>query len=312
MASTQLAQRVEAVRRFNRFYTRQIGVLKEGLLNSPFSLTEARVLFELAHREDPTATQVGRALGLDAGYLSRILRSFQTRGLVDKRPSEEDRRRQILELTELGEDAFARLNAASRSEIEELLEDYPEEDQLVLTGSMDAIETVLRSPPRGHRLPYILRPHQSGDLGWVVHRHGDVYHREYGWGERFEALVARIVADFVAEFDPVLDRCWIAEREGEIVGSVFLVHDVEEEGLARLRLLLVEPAARGLGIGKRLVGECTQFARQAGYHTITLWTNSVLDAARHLYEVEGYELVREEPHDRFGKDLVGQNWELKL
>lgn len=311
MADTGLSPRIHAVRRFNRFYTRQIGLLQEGLLASPFSLTEARVLYELAHREKVTAAHLADELRLDPGYLSRILRNFQHGGLVVKEPSVEDRRRKLLALTRRGEEAFATLNAASRTEIEALLQGLPEPDQQRLVQAMTTIEGLLGA--RGeHRVPYILRPHRSGDMGWVVQRHGQLYNREYGWDETFEALVAEIVARFVGTYDPKTERCWIAEREGENVGSVFLVRHPEREGVAKLRLLLVEPAARGLGIGRRLVRECTAFARQVGYGTITLWTNSVLHAARRIYETEGYRLVEEEPHHSFGHDLVGQTWELEL
>lgn len=304
-------QRVEAVRRFNRFYTRQIGLLEEGLLRSPFTLTEARVVYELAHHEETTATHLGEELGLDGGYLSRILRKFQERGLVEKRPSEADRRRHLLSLTDAGQASFAALNAASRGEIEAMLSGLGEGEQRRLVEAMRAIEGLLGAPPE-HRVPYILRPHQSGDMGWVVHRHGVLYRQEYGWDERFEALVAEVVARFIKEFDPELERCWIAEKGGENVGSVFLVKHPERPGVAKLRLLLVEPGARGLGLGSRLVQECTRFARRAGYSAITLWTNSVLDAARRIYEREGYRLVREAEHRSFGAGLVGQDWELEL
>ncbi|MBW3553894.1 MAG: helix-turn-helix domain-containing GNAT family N-acetyltransferase [Gemmatimonadetes bacterium] len=311
MPQPELHQRVEAVRRFNRFYTQQIGVLREGLLKSPYSLTEARVIYELAHHERTTATHLSGELGLDAGYLSRILRGFAERGLIEKRPSETDGRTTLVWLSARGEAAFAELNAASRGEIEALLAPFSEEEQRRLLDAMGAIQGLL-SAPTEHRVPYILRPHQPGDMGWVVHRHGVLYAREYGWDETFEALVAEIVARFIREYDPAWERCWIAEREGEPAGSVFLVRHPERDGVAKLRLLLVEPTARGLGIGGRLVAECTRFARRAGYRRITLWTNSVLHAARRLYEREGYELVAEEPHRSFGRDLVGQTWELEL
>lgn len=311
MAKPDLQQRVETVRRFNRFYTQQIGVLQEGLLDSPFSLTEARVIYELAHHEQTTATHLGQELGLDAGYLSRILRRIQKRGLIEKRPSEADARQNLVSLTEQGQEAFAQLNAASRGEIEAMLSEFTEEEQHRLIQAMHTIEELLAAPPE-HRVPYILRPHQSGDMGWVVHRHGVLYNQEYGWDETFEALVAEIVAQFIQNYDPKRERCWIAEKDGENVGSVFLVKHPEREGVANLRLLLVEPKARGLGIGKRLVHECTRFARQVGYRKITLWTNNVLHAARHIYEQEGYELVHEEPHHSFGHDLGGETWELEL
>lgn len=218
---------------------------------------------------------------------------------------------QLLSLTEAGQEAFAEINAASRSEIEAMLAGFSEGEQRRLLKAMGDIEEMLGAPPE-HRVPYIRRPHQPGDMGWVVHRHGVLYNREYGWDEGFEALVAEIVARFIQDFDRRRERCWIAEKDGENVGSVFLVRHPEREGVAKLRLLLVEPRARGLGIGSRLVGECTRFARQAGYSTITLWTNSVLEAARRIYEKEGYRLVREKPHHSFGVDLVGQDWELEL
>jgi DNA-binding MarR family transcriptional regulator/GNAT superfamily N-acetyltransferase len=311
MPESELLQRVEAVRRFTRFYTRQIGVLLEGLLRSPFSLTEARVIYELAHHERTTATELGQELGLDGGYLSRILRAFQERGLIHKQPSEVDARQSLVSLTEEGQEAFAQLNAASRSEVEAMLNELSEEEQHRLVSAMHTVEALLGAPPE-HKVPYILRPHQSGDIGWVVQRHGVLYNREYGWDEHFEALVAEIVAKFIQNFDPKRERCWIAEKDGENVGSVFLVRHPEREGVAKLRLLLVEPKARGLGIGKRLVQECTRFAQQVGYRRITLWTNSVLHAARRIYEQEGYQLVHEEPHHSFGHDLVAQTWKLEL
>lgn len=311
MPETESLQRIETVRRFNRFYTRQIGLLQEGLLQSPFSLTEARVIYELAHHEQTTATHIGQELGLNAGYLSRILRGFERRGLIEKMPSETDRRQFLLSLTDQGRRAFAELNAASRNEIEAVLDALSEEQQQRLIQAMHTTERLLGAQPE-HRVPYILRPHQSGDMGWVVQRHGVLYNREYGWDERFEALVADIVAQFIQNFDPKQERCWIAEKDGENVGSVFLVRHPERGGVAKLRLLLVEPKARGLGIGKRLVQECTRFARQVGYQKIALWTNSVLHAARTIYGQEGYQLVHEEPHHSFGHDLVGQTWELEL
>ncbi len=305
------APRIEAVRRFNRFYTRQIGLLQEGLLESPYSLTEARVVYELAHHERTTATHLAEELDLDPGYLSRILARFHELGLVEKEPSERDRRRNLLSLTHEGREAFSRLNHASRSEIEAMLVGLSDGEQRSLVESMSTIERLLGAAAE-HRAPYILRPPQAGDMGWVVHRHGVLYGREYGWNASFEALVAEVVAGFVRDFDPDRERCWIAEKDGENVGSVFVTRHPERDGVARLRLLLVEPAARGLGIGTRLVEECTRFARAAGYRTLTLWTNSVLESARRLYRREGYRRVREEPHHSFGEDLVGETWEMEL
>jgi DNA-binding MarR family transcriptional regulator/GNAT superfamily N-acetyltransferase len=309
MAKIDLSQRVEAMRRFNRFYTRQIGVLNEKLLRSPFSLAEARVIYELAHYEKTTATELSSELGLDAGYLSRILRSFKKRGLIDKQHSETDGRQSLLWLTEQGQEAFAKLNAASHNEIEAMLTDLSEEEQDRLIEAIHTIERLLGAGPE-HKVPYILRPPQPGDMGWVVHRHGVLYAQEYGWDEQFEALVASIVAEFIQRCDPKWERCWIAEKDGENVGSVFLVK--KSDTVAKLRLLLVEPKARGLGIGARLVNECVRFGRQVGYQKITLWTNNVLHAARHIYEKTGFRLVHEEPHHSFGHDLIGETWELEL
>ena len=309
MAEAEFDRRVEAVRRFNRFYTRRIGVLDDGYLDSPFSLTEVRVLYELAHREETTAGELASELGLDAGYLSRILRRFGERGLVERRPSEGDARRGLLRLTRQGREAFAPLDERSREDNGATLRGLPDEDQGRLVGAMGTIERLLGARPEP-RVPYVLRPPHAGDYGWVVGRHGALYAREYGWDETFEALVAEIVARFIREYDPRRERCWIAEREGENVGCVFLVRQSEE--VAKLRLLLVEPSARGLGIGGRLVGECARFARSVGYRRLTLWTNDVLVSARRIYEAAGFVLVEEERHRSFGRDLVGQNWELEL
>jgi DNA-binding MarR family transcriptional regulator/N-acetylglutamate synthase-like GNAT family acetyltransferase len=306
---SSLTQQVDDIRHFNRFYTQQMGALSEGLLRSPFSLTEARVLYELAHREQPTATELGRELGLDGGYLSRILREFHKKGLVEKRPSKSDGRQSLLRLTKKGQKEFATLNERSHDEVAAMLERLSEDEHRRLIEAMHSIKGVLGAVPEP-KVPYIIRHHQPGDMGWVVHRHGVLYAREYKWDDRFEALVAQIVADFIKNFDPKRERCWLAEMNGEVVGSVFLVRKTKT--VAKLRLLLVEPKARGLGMGNRLVDECIRFARHAGYRKITLWTNDVLVAARHIYERAGFVLVQEEKHHSFGHDLVGQNWELKL
>ena len=305
----RVEQRVDAVRRFNRFYTKQIGVLQEHLLKSPFSLTEARALYELAHLKQTTATDLAAALGLDTGYLSRILSAFEKQGLLVKKPSKTDGRRSLLRLTARGQAAFRRINLASHNQVEAMLGDLSEDGQTRLVAAVQAIEDLLGAQPE-QRAPFLLRPHHPGDMGWVVQRHGALYAQEYGWDEHFEALVADIVAKFIRAYDPKRERCWIAERNGENVGCVFLVKQSDE--VAQLRLLLVEPSARGLGIGKRLVEECRGFAQQARYRKITLWTNSVLHAARKIYENEGYCLVKEEPHHSFGHDLIGQTWELQL
>ena len=309
MAEADLEQRITAVRRFNRFYTRQIGLLREGYLESPFSLTQVHVLYELAHREDPTASKLARDLELDAGYLSRILGGFERRGLVDKRRSEADGRQALLRLTERGWEAFAPLDRRSHDDIGALLNRMPEAEQERAVEAMVTIERLLGAEPEP-RVPYVLRPPQPGDLGWVVQRHGALYAREYGWDETFEALVAEIVAKFVRSYDPRRERCWIAEKDAQNVGSVLCVQ--KSPTVAQLRLLLVEPEARGLGIGKRLVDECIRFARAVGYRKVMLWTNDVLVAARRMYERAGFRLVEEEQHHSFGHDLVGQNWELKL
>jgi DNA-binding MarR family transcriptional regulator/N-acetylglutamate synthase-like GNAT family acetyltransferase len=306
-----LQQRVEAIRRFNRFYTQKIGVLEEGLLHSPFTLGEVRVLYELAHREQPTATELANELGLDAGQLSRMLRGFEKSKLIARKPSPADGRQSLLTLTEPGRRTFAPLNERAKEEIVALLKSISVSEQNRLVEAMHAIEALLgRVVAEPGKPAYILRPHQPGDMGWVVHRHGVLYAQEYGWDERFEALVADIVAEFIQNFDPRRERCWIAERAGEIVGSVFLVQ--KSKTVAKLRLLLVEPSARGLGIGARLVDECVRFARQAGYRSLTLWTQSVLSAARHIYQKAGFRLVRKQRHNSFGYDLLGETWELKL
>jgi DNA-binding MarR family transcriptional regulator/GNAT superfamily N-acetyltransferase len=310
MAIMSASSAVAAVRRFNRFYTRQIGVLRQKLMDSPYSLAEARVLYELAHRERPNATELGRALQLDAGYLSRMLRGFEQAGLLRREAAPEDARRSLLSLTAAGRKAVAGLEQRSDAETQAMLGGLEPAGQQRLLGAMQAIEALLEPAAAASPQPWLLRSHRPGDMGWIVHRHGVLYAREYGWDESFEALVAEIVAGFVKRFDPAGERCWIAEREGEILGSVMLVrHSVT---VARLRLLLVEPSARGLGVGRRLVEECIRFARQAGYRKLTLWTNDVLVSARRIYEAAGFRLVAEERHRSFGKDLVGQTWELKL
>jgi DNA-binding MarR family transcriptional regulator/N-acetylglutamate synthase-like GNAT family acetyltransferase len=307
--TTGQAERVGIVRRFNRHYTEQIGLLHEGYLASPFSLAEARVLYELAHREQPTAAELAKSLALDPGYLSRILRTFEKRRLLRRTPSKSDGRRSHLVLTARGRAAFAPLDTRSREEVGAMLERLAPAEQSRLVEAMRTIERLL-GPPAEHRVPYVLRLHRPGDMGWVVHRHGALYAHEYGFDERFEALVATIVAKFIERDDPKRERCWIAEKDGEIVGSVFLVRHSRTVG--QLRLLLVEPSARGLGIGARLVDECVRFARQVGYRRITLWTNSVLRAARHIYQSAGFRLVHRERHRSFGHDLVGETWELTL
>jgi DNA-binding MarR family transcriptional regulator/N-acetylglutamate synthase-like GNAT family acetyltransferase len=302
-------QRIAAIRRFNRFYTKRIGVLEDGLLKSAFSLAEARLLYELAQREETTAALLGKELGLDPGYLSRMLAGFEKRGLLRKAPSPEDGRQTLLSLTAAGRTAFARLDAGARDEIAAMLQSLQEAEQQHLLASMAAIEALLRQEKQ-REPPFLLRPHRPGDMGWVIGRHGALYAAEYGWSEEFEAFVAVLAAKFIREFDAKRERCWMAEINGETVGSVFLVK--KSRTTAQLRMLLVEPHARGLGIGKRLVEECIRFARHAGYRKVTLWTNSVLHAARRIYEAAGFSLVSEEPHQSFGQELVGQTWSLDL
>jgi DNA-binding MarR family transcriptional regulator/GNAT superfamily N-acetyltransferase len=314
MVSTDLDRRVEAIRSFNRFYTRKIGVLGEGLLDSPFTLTQARILYELAHRERPTASDLAGDLGLDPGYLSRILRSFEKQGLLARSISDKDARQRHLSLTPQGRRAFAGLDRTTRAQIAALLQPLSERQLGQIEQAMQQIEGLLgedrpaRSAPDA--APYRLRTHRPGDMGWVVHRHGALYAAEYGWDERFEALVAEIVAGFIKNFDPERERCWIAEEGDRILGSIFLVRHTAT--VAKLRLLLVEPAARGLGLGRDLIQQCIDFARQAGYRQIRLWTNSNLMAARHLYERAGFRLIESGPHSSFGEKLVGETWELTL
>ena len=309
--SADLDARIEAVRRFNRFYTRRIGVLRPRLYDSPYSLAEVRVLYELAHAAgQPTATELSQTLDLDAGYLSRILHGFETKGLLRKVRSDTDGRQWHLALTPAGRKAFAPLDRASHDEIGALLQPLPAESQRRIVDGMSVIEGLLDGAAPEKRAPYLLRTHRPGDIGWVIATHGALYAQEYGWDETFEALVAEIAAKFIKRFDPKRERCWIAERDGANVGSMFLVK--RSPNVAQLRLLIVLPSARGHGIGRRLVAECIDFARRAGYRKMMLWTNGGLDAARHLYEDAGFRLTREERHHSFGKDLIGQTFELGL
>lgn len=291
--------RAETVRAFNRFYTKRIHVLRDGILDSSLSLTEARVLFELAHRENSTATGLGAELDLDAGYLSRILNAFVRRGYVKKHSSGNDRRQRHLSLTAAGRKAFACIDSRSRQEAAAMLAKLSESHQSHLIAAMKSIENILDPKPVQS---YLLRSHRPGDIGWITHRHGVLYAREYGWDEKFEALVAGIAAKFIDNFDPQREQCWIAEQDGEIIGSVMLVR--KSDTTAKLRLLLVEPQARGLGVGSRLVDECIRFARQVGYRKISLWTNSILLAARRIYERAGFRRLTTK--DGF------ETWELNL
>jgi DNA-binding MarR family transcriptional regulator/GNAT superfamily N-acetyltransferase len=309
---------IASVRRFSRFYTHLLGVLNEDLLESDLSLTEARVLYELANRSEPTASEIASSLNLDLGYLSRILRSFSAQGLIRRQPSKSDRRQNLLPLTEAGCSCAKTLAQRSSEQVRQMLAPLSSGQRERLVDSMAAIESLLApSQPTAEiptaANPIVLRSHRPGDIGWVVERHGQLYSQEYGWDQRFEALVARIAADFIDQYEPEREHCWIAERNGQRLGSVFLVRDTESDpATARLRLLLVDPAARGLGLGRTLVQQCALFARSAGYKRIVLWTNSVLTSARRIYESEGYRLLHEKPYTAFGKELVSQDWQLDL
>jgi DNA-binding MarR family transcriptional regulator/GNAT superfamily N-acetyltransferase len=308
--SSTSAQRIDAVRRFNRFYTRLIGVLDEHLLDSPFSLSKMRVLYELAHRSAPTATELCNHLGLDAGYLSRMLRSFEKQGFVKRSASKADARQSLLALSAKGRSTFLPYEKRSQGQVSGLLASLNPEQQARLLEAMETIERLLGSTPEEHPA-YVLRSHRPGDMGWVVHRHGELYWQEYHYDERFEALVAEICAEFIQNLDPGRERCWIAEKDGVNVGSILLVK--KSASVAKLRLLLVEPSARGLGIGKKLVEECVRFARHAGYRKILLWTQSELLAARAIYQKAGFQKIAEEKHQSWSrKDLVAETWDLKL
>jgi DNA-binding MarR family transcriptional regulator/N-acetylglutamate synthase-like GNAT family acetyltransferase len=306
MTDGGLQERADIVRRFSRCYTRRIGVLQEGFLGSPLSLTEGRVIYELAQGRT-AAAEIAAGLDLDPGYLSRILSGFEKRGLIERHPSPRDGRTQLIVLTDSGRELFGALDARSQQEIAGLLQGFSEADQARLVACLETAERLLSGAAA---TAYLLRPHHAGDIGWVVHRQGALYAEEYGFDDTFEALVAEIGAGFLKNFDPKREYCWLAERDGTVVGSVFCIKDIDE--VAKLRLLYVEPEARGLGIGRRLVAECIRFAGQAGYRKLTLWTNDILISARRIYEAAGFALVNEETHHSFGQDLVGQYWELPL
>lgn len=302
-----LDPRIAAVRRFNRFWTARIGVLREGLLDGPFSLTETRILYELAHGDGLTAAELARLLELDSGYLSRILRGFDRAGLLERSADPGDARKARLRLSKKGFAEFAPIETRSSMEAARLLADLPDAAARQVVQAMRGIETAFgAAPPRA----WVLRGLLPGDLGWVISRHGAIYAQEFGWDATFEHLVAKIAGELMERFDPAHDGAWIAELDGVPVGSVFLAR--QSADLAKLRLLIVDPAARGLGIGARLVAECTRFARAKGYRRITLWTHEVLKAARHLYANEGYARVASEKMRAFGQDLVSETWELEL
>jgi len=313
MATVQDAeQQIAAVRRFNRYYTRQIGVLRKTFLDSPYSLGEARVLYEIAINHSPTASEIARSLDLDAGYLSRVLRNFERRGLIRKRASPNDGRQSHLRLTPRGRKSFMPLDARSQRDTAAMLGKLAPAEQARLIAAMTAIETLLEGQiqePKPQRR-YTLRAPRPGDFGWIVKRNAELYAQDYGWVAPFEGVCAQIVADFVNKFDATRERGWIAEIDGENVGSLMLAND--GDGVARLRLLLVEPRARGLGIGARLVDEAIRFARSAGYRKIALWTHSVLTAARHIYQGAGFKLMRSEEHQSWGQPVVSEHWDLDL
>jgi DNA-binding MarR family transcriptional regulator/N-acetylglutamate synthase-like GNAT family acetyltransferase len=309
--SLDLEQRIDAVRRFNRFYTRRIGVLQAGYLDSPFSLADVRVLYELAQRERCTATELARELELDAGYLSRILHRFARHGLLARTKTDHDGRAAWLSLTPEGHAALEPLQHSVRAQIGALLSGLPEAEQSQLIAALQQVEGLLgASPASTDEAPVVMRSHQPGDMGWIVQRHGLLYAQEYGFDMTFEALVAGVVAKFIEHYDPARERCWIAERNGTPLGCVMLVKATREIG--KLRLFLVEPAARGLGIGTRLVDELLIFARSAGYQKIRLWTQRNLLAARHVYAKAGFVEIEEEPHRSFGQDLIAETWERRL
>lgn len=302
-----LARQIDAARRFNRFYTQRIGVLDEGLLDSPFSLTEVRVMYELAHRRCVGAAELARDLGLDKGYLSRILKRFRAKNWLARSVAGDDARRHVLALTAAGRRAFAPLERRSQRQMRAMLAPLATaQRQRVL----DAMRTIEHGLSAAEPSPVVLRAHRPGDIGWVVQRHGEIYWHEYEWNETFEALVAEIAAKFVQHLDPRRERCWIAERDGVRLGCIFVV--AQDRTTAKLRLLLVEPEARGLGLGKRLIDACVAFARESGYRRVVLWTQANLDAARHLYEKAGFRKTGADAHHSFGKDLVAETWALKL
>ena len=298
-------------RRFNRMYTRFIGTLNEGLLNSDYTLAEARVLYELATRVTPKASEIAEGLGVDPAYLSRMLGEFERDGLLLRKASEHDGRYAELILTARGRAAFKKLNALSEEQAHNILQDLPPAARMELIHSMQTIEGILMKVDR-NRPPFILRPHRVGDMGWIVYRESVGYAEQYGWDNTFEALVARIVDGFVTNCDAGRERCWIAEIDGQHVGHVFLVKHPSEPRTAKLRLLFVEPCARGLGLGDALVNESIRFARTAGNRKVVLWTQNILTSAHRMYKKAGFRLIKEEPHHSFGHDLIGQEWELDL
>jgi DNA-binding MarR family transcriptional regulator/GNAT superfamily N-acetyltransferase len=310
-SSTDLASQIASFRHFNRMYTRYIGTLDEGLLHTDYTLAEARVLYELATRTAPKATEIAEALAVDPGYLSRLLGKFERDGLLHKKTSEQDGRSTELTLTAHGSSAFTKLNALSNEQAGGTLHNLPPTARMELIRCMRSIEALLMNVDRD-RPPFVLRPHRTGDMGWVVYREAVGYAEQFGWDGSFEMLAAKIVTEFLNNFEPARERCWIAEIDGHHVGHIFLVKHPAQPDTAKLRLLFVEPGARGLGLGDALVNECIRFARSAGYRRIVLWTQSILTSAHRIYQRAGFRLVKEEPHHTFGHDLIGQEWELEV
>ena len=309
MTALSFEEKIAVVRQFNRFLTRNIGVLREGLLHSPYSLTEGRIIYEIASAGNLIAADLSKELGLDPGYLSRMLDRLEQKGLLEKIRDEADGRQRILHLTAEGKKAFSLLDSRAREEVAEVLNRLSTQEQSCLIQAMYTIEQLLEDGLK-YAEPYFLRQHEPGDMGWVIHMHGRLYAKEYGWDEHFEAFVAQICSDFICQYKPSRERCWIAEIGGQIVGSIFVVKETDE--VAKLRLLIVDPKARGLGLGKRLVDEAIRFARRMGYKKLVLWTNNVLVIARNIYKNAGFELVEQKPHHSFGHDLIGEHWELSL
>ena len=312
MSASPDSLQIETLRGFNRFYTRRIGALEEGLLKSPFTLTQARVLFELGTGKNATAGEISDTLGLDLGYLSRIVQDFASRRLISRRKSSDDGRRILLSLTAKGRKAFQNLDQSSRSEVSAILAELPPATRDRLLASLQDVQRMLSDRKAEAANEVVIRTYRVGDIGWAIERHAQLYAEEYRWNEEFEALVASLFARFANEHDPAKERFWVAELEGERVGCVFVVRNEDDPSVAQLRCLLVDPRGRGLGVGKRLVAECVAFARSAGYPKMMLWTNDVLVAARHIYEAAGFALAKEEPHHSFGHDLVGEIWTLDL
>jgi DNA-binding MarR family transcriptional regulator/N-acetylglutamate synthase-like GNAT family acetyltransferase len=308
----ELKAQVAAVRQFNRFFTQRIGVLDESLLDSGLTLTQGRVLFEIASHQGCTAGDLILTLRLDAGYLSRILQLFFDLGLIKRKPSPEDGRRSLLSLTAKGRKKFTALDGESRRRIGAMLAPLPAAKRAQLVEGMRALQASFAADLETQQPAVHIRPYRVGDVGWAIERHGRLYADEFGWNEEFEALVAQLFAKFAASHDPKTEQFWIAEAAGERVGCVFVVRSEKDRHAAQLRCLLVDPKGRGLGVGRQLVDECIRFAKAAGYRRMILWTNDILKSARRIYEAAGFTLVEETPHHSFGHDLIGQYWSLEF